>query len=156
MINQPEGASRVYDPGEFSQLFAWEVRRATRYQDFLSLCLLRPNHAGPPRPGFLNAMARRVVELLRSTDLVGMVDDTIAVLLVHTPYSDATSIVERLRSQVESQAFDVMSCEPLMATLSLGLAEFPTDATSEEVLFAHARARLTEVWEAQRRSSGAS
>jgi diguanylate cyclase (GGDEF)-like protein len=97
-----------------------------------------------------------VVELLRATDLVARVDDAIAVLLVHTPYSDATSIVERLRDQVESEAFHVVPGEPLTATLSLGLAEFPSDATSDGVLLAHARARLTEAWEGQRPSSGAS
>lgn len=153
MVNQPEGTLRIYPEEDFYRLFAWEVQRATRYQDFLSLCLLRPDHPGPPSADLLNEVAQRVVELLRSTDLVGMLDDTIAVLLVHTPDSDAALIMERLRGRVERYAFQVVPGEPdVMPTLSLGLAEFPTDATSEGSLFAHARARLTEAWEARHRS----
>jgi GGDEF domain-containing protein len=153
MINQPEGALRIYSEEDFYRLFSREIQRATRYQDFLSLCLVRPDHSGPPSAGFLDAVAYRVVELLRSTDLVGMFDDTIAVLLVHTPDSDAALIMERLRGRVETQPLRVVSGEPdVMPTLSLGLASFPTDATGDGSLFAHARARLNEAWEARRRS----
>ncbi len=153
MTDQPEGALRIYNEEEFYRLFAWEVQRATRYQDFLSLCLLRPDHSGPSRAELLNAVAQRVVELLRSTDLVGMIDDIIAVLLVHTPDSDAALIMERLRGRVERHAFRVVPGGPdVMPTLSLGLAGFPSNATSDGNLFAHARTRLTEAWEARRRS----
>lgn len=151
--SQPEPALRIYQADDFSRLFAWEIQRATRYQDYLSLCLVRVDHSGPSTAGFRNAVAHRVVELLRSTDLVGLVDDTIAVLLVHTPDSDAAAIMERLRGRVETQTF------PLAAggldgipAVSLGLASFPTDATSDGGLFAQARARLTEASEARRAS----
>lgn len=153
MPNQPEPTLRIYKEANFYHLFAWEIQRATRYQDFLSLCLVRPDHSGPPSAGFLDAVAHRLVELLRSTDLVGMIDDIIAVLLVHTPDSDAALIMERLRGRVETQSFRVVPGEPdVIPTLSLGLASFPTDATSDESLLAHAQARLTEAWEARRRS----
>jgi GGDEF domain-containing protein len=149
----PTPGPRVFDEADFRRLLAWEVQRATRYQDFLSLCLARPDHPGAMTRDALDAVARRVVELLRSTDLVGLVGDTIAIVLVHTPGSDATLITERVRDLVETG--------PVLATpggaavksgLRLGLASFPTDATSDTVLIDRAQERLAE---ARRSASGA-
>jgi hypothetical protein len=71
-------------------------------------------------------------------------EGTVAVLLVHTPGNDAAVIMERLRSRVEAEALRLGSGAPdLVPRLTLGLASFPTDATSGGGLLTHARARLT-------------
>jgi len=41
-------------------------------------------------------VARKLVELLRASDVVGMIGEDLAVILVHTPDTDALGITERL------------------------------------------------------------
>lgn len=136
---------RVFDEEDFRRLLAWEVQRATRYQDFLSLCLVRPGHPDDHDRGVLDRMADRVVDLLRATDVVGRVQDSIAILLVHTPDSDAALIAQRVRDLLEAALGSpdpgVVRLEPV---LDLALASFPTDATSEMILLDQAQARLAE------------
>jgi PleD family two-component response regulator len=135
---------RVFDEEDFRRLLAWEIQRATRYQDFLSLCLARPDHPGAPSRETLDAMARRVLELLRSTDLVGLLGDSLAIILVHTPGTDAIVITERVRDLLEAATFPAGgSTAAVSSVLRLGLASFPTDATSDTVLLEQAQARLT-------------
>jgi GGDEF domain-containing protein len=143
-MSPSEPALRIYDEVDFRRLFAWELQRATRYQDFLSLGLVRPDRSGPPTtPAQLSAVAYRVAELVRSTDLVGVIDEcTIAVLFVHTPDKEAALTMERLRGGVGTTAVAASGTTESMPALSLGLASFPTDATSEEALLSQARARL--------------
>jgi PleD family two-component response regulator len=143
---------RVFDEDDLRRLLAWEVQRATRYQDFLSLCLARPDHPEAVSPEILGAMARRVVGLLRSTDLVGLVSDCIAIVLVHTPDNEATAITERVRELLEAAAFPpAPGAAAIRSILRMGLASFPTDATSETALLDRAQARLAA---ARRGSSG--
>jgi len=134
---------RVFDEEDIRRLLAWEIQRATRYQDFLSLCLARPDHPGALSRDTLDAMARRVVELLRSTDLVGLLGDSIAMILVHTPDSDAIVITERVRDLLEAAAVPAGSGPAAVGSvLRLGLASFPNDATSDTMLLEQAQARL--------------
>jgi hypothetical protein len=143
MADALSSGPRVFDEEDFRRLLAWEVQRATRYQDFLSLCLGRPDQPPTPSPSLLEAMARRVVELLRSTDVVGVLEDSVAIILVHTPDSDAAAISERVRDLLQATAFAPSSgAAPVKSALRLGLASFPTDATSDAVLLERARGRL--------------
>ena len=135
---------RVFDEEDFRRLLAWEIQRATRYQDFLSLCLACPKHSGAPDRDVLHATARRLVELLRSTDLVGVLGDSIGIILVHTPASDATVISERVRDLLDGTTATGRTAAGAGPELRLGLASFPTDATSDTVLLEQARARLDQ------------
>ena len=141
---------RIHDKEEFWRLFTWEVQRATRYQDFLALCLVRPDPPALPGGEALSLVAHRISELLRSTDLVGLLDDMVAVVLVHTPDSEATITMDRLRRLLElgeAGAGDALEGTP---GLRIGVAAFPSDATSDGVLLARARARLDEAGDARR------
>jgi GGDEF domain-containing protein len=134
---------RVFDEPDFRRLLAWEIQRATRYQDFLSLCLVRLDHPGATRQSTLEAVARRLVEFLRSTDVVGLLPDSVAIILVHTPEGDAAVITERVRHLLEATAFPVgPDGGSATVVLRLALASFPTDATSDVVLLEQAQARL--------------
>jgi GGDEF domain-containing protein len=137
---------RVFDEQDFRRLLAWEVQRATRYQDFLSLCLVRPEHRAMPGRAILEALARRIAEFLRATDVVSLHDDdSIAIMLVHTADSDARAIAARIRSLLEGLTLrpgpDGPAGTPLPA---LGLASFPTDATSDGALLQTAQTRLAD------------
>src|SRR5712692_7331184 len=134
---------RVYDEEDLRRLLAWEIQRATRYQDFLSLCLVRPDHPGAASQSALEAMAHRLVEFLRSTDVVGLLEDSVAIILVHTPAVDAAVITERVRHLLEATAFPtVPGSGAATVVLRLALASFPTDATSDTVLLDQAQTRL--------------
>jgi len=145
VANQSEPAFQVFNDAQFRHLLGREVQRAARYQDFLSLCLVRTSYAGAPSPSIPPAVARRTAELLRSTDVIGLIGDVVAILLVHTADSDAATIIERLRSRLEAETFQAFPEAPAVRpVISLGLASFPTDATVEATLVAEAETRLAE------------
>jgi predicted metal-dependent TIM-barrel fold hydrolase len=128
---------------DLRRMLAWEVQRATRYQDFLSLCVVRLAHPRTPLSALREGVARKLVELLRSSDVVGTVGEDLVVLLVHTPSSDALGITERLQRVI--QEFVVAkrpADEPLDVVVQWSLVAFPSDATSDELLLARAQARL--------------
>lgn len=130
---------RIFAEPEFRHLLSREIQRGTRYQDFLSLCLIKTAYPGAPRPEVSVAVALEIVELLRATDLIGTVGDEIAVLLVHTPDTDAATIAERVRERIQGTTFPVPEGR---VTLTMALACFPTDGTSPEALLTHALAQL--------------
>jgi hypothetical protein len=134
MPNQPESAPHLFREEDLRHLLLREVQRSTRYQDFLSLCLIATAHPESPAPApQASSVARQIAELLRATDIVGTIGSDIAVLLVHTPYPDAVMIVDRIRERVGREG---------RVALTMGLASFPTDATSDAGLLAHAQAEL--------------
>jgi hypothetical protein len=157
MADQPEPSFQVFNEDQFRHLLGREVQRAARYQDFLSLCLARTSSPGARSAGISAAVARRTAELLRSTDMIGLIDEVIAILLVHTADSDAATIIERLRSRLEGETFQAFPGAPAVRpVLSLGLASFPADASVEATLVAEAEARLAESERTARRASGTS
>lgn len=130
----------VLGEADFRRMLAWEVQRATRYQDFLSLFLVRL--ACPPAPLTIirDLVARKLVELLRSSDVVGIVGEDLAVILVHTPDSDALGITGRLQPTLRD--FILSESTWGEVNLQLSLVAFPGDATSDDALLARALARL--------------
>ncbi|HET8576775.1 MAG TPA: hypothetical protein VFO18_06740, partial [Methylomirabilota bacterium] len=64
-----DAASGVFGEEAFQQLLAREISRSTRYNDFFSLCLAKPDGigGGPANGQLLKAVARKVAEFLRST-----------------------------------------------------------------------------------------
>ena len=140
MIDESSSPVRIFQEDELRHLLAREVMRCTRYQDFLTLCLIRPAYPGRPVAPLQDAVAREIAEMLRSTDIVGLIEDDVAVLLVHTPAVDGTLIGARIRERIEATTFSLIT--PSQVTLSIALSCFPTDATVDGALLAHARAQL--------------
>ena len=140
MTDESGSAVRIFSEIEVRHLLGREVLRGTRYQDFLCLCLVRPVYPGAPVPELQEAVAREIAEMLRSTDIVGLIGDDIIVLLVHTPGADGILIAERIRERIEATTFSLLT--PSRVTLSLALSCFPTDATADDALLGHAQAQL--------------
>ena len=140
MADKLEPSPHLYEEDELRHLLEREVKRSTRYQDFLSLCLIRIESTGPSSGEVRNTIARQVADMLRSADLVGSIGQDIAVLLVHTPDTDATVIANRIRERV----VDLVpgSAQAGAGAFRIGLASFPVDGTSHDALLAHAQARL--------------
>ena len=140
MSDEASSPARVFSEMETRHLLGREVLRGTRYQDFLSLYLIRLASEGAPMATLREAVASEIAEMLRFTDVVGTIDDDIAVILVHTPSADAVVIGERIRERIEATTFSLIT--PGRVNLSMALACFPTDATADGALLAHAQAQL--------------
>src|SRR5437867_2832589 len=137
-------ASGVFGEEAFHQLLTREASRATRYQDFFSVCLVQPDGvASVSDESMQQAVSRKIAQFLRSTDVVARTRDGIAILLLNTPDHDATRVAERIRSHVENVSFqpDPASAPP-RATLSVGLVSFPRDGHNETMLLTRAQSRL--------------
>lgn len=142
-------SSGVFGEEAFHQLLTREASRATRYQDFFSVCIARPDGTLPePDAAMQQAVARKVTQFLRSTDVVARVRDGIAILLLNTPDADAARVAERIRSHIENVSFQPdPSGPPRRVTLSIGLVSFPRDGHNETVLLSRAQSRLKQAAE---------
>ncbi len=121
----------VLDEETFRRLLTLEANRATRYRDFFVLCLVQP--------------ASKIVEFVRSSDVVGRLGDGIGVLLLQTASGNARRVTERLRNEIGNVRFQGDNAgAPRKITLSVGEVSFPGDGHSEISLMSRARARLQE------------
>jgi diguanylate cyclase (GGDEF)-like protein len=140
-----EPASGVFVEDAFRHLLTREALRATRYQDFFSVCLVKPD---PGEEGggedVQQAISRKIIHFLRSTDVVGRVQDGIAILLLHTEGTDALKVAERLRAHIEQVAFLGDSGSPRQITLSVGGVSFPRDGYNDTILLSRAQAHVNE------------
>lgn len=148
MTDFMELSSGVFCEDVFRHLLTREASRATRYQDFFSICLARLDGAGAfdgPGEEIERAISRKIAQFLRSTDMVARVQDGIAILLLHTAGADALRVAERLRAHIENVAFaGGANGASRQVTLSVGGVSFPRDGYNDTVLLSRAHAHLHE------------
>jgi diguanylate cyclase (GGDEF)-like protein len=137
---------QVLEEKDFRSLLAREASRATRYQHFFSVWLIRADVTPTPQAEDIRqAVAGKIAELLRHTDVVGQIEGETAILLLHTTDADALHVAERIRSTLGRVAFPAgagRSSQPI--TVSMGEACFPDDGSSHAALLSRARAHLDE------------
>jgi diguanylate cyclase (GGDEF)-like protein len=146
-VNDRARAPReVLGEDAFRHLLAWEANRASRYQDFFSVCLVKPDaEAEGDSHGIQRAVATKIAELLRSSDVVGQVNNGTGFLLLHTASADAVRVAERIRSRIENVAFPgPPGAPPSRITLSMGEVSFPRDGSTDRTLLSRAEANLQE------------
>jgi len=147
-VSYPDVAREVLAEEGFRHVLAREANRATRYQDFFSVCLVKPDGLEDDSGGAAEvrrAVARKIAELLRATDVVAYVQEGAAVLLLHTASSDAVRVAERIRTNVENVAFPAApGLPPRRITLSVGEVSFPRDGSNDRMLLSRAQAHLEE------------
>ena len=140
-----EPATGIFVEDAFRHLLTREAVRATRYQDFFSVCLVRPDiRASEAGEDLQQAVSRKIAQFLRSTDVVGRVHDGIAILLLHTEGTDAARVAERLRAHIEQVAFLADTGSPQQVTLSVGGVSFPRDGYNDTILLSRAQAHVDE------------
>jgi len=141
-----EPTTGIFAESAFLHLLTREASRATRYQDFFSVCLLKPDvDCSQGAAEVERTVTRKIAQFLRSTDMIGRVDDRIAVLLLHTEGADAVRVAERLRTHIEQVAFPGAGPNASgHVTLSVGGVSFPRDGYSDSVLLSRAQAHLSE------------
>jgi diguanylate cyclase (GGDEF)-like protein/putative nucleotidyltransferase with HDIG domain len=138
----------LYNARHFATTLREELQRATRFERPLSLImadldLLREiNNAYGHLAGdaVLAGIAKIFREELREYDVPARFGgEEFAILLPETPPDEALSIAERVRRAVAHAEFEVeTSSEPIRATVSLGVANFPRDGVDANELVHHA------------------
>ena len=90
----------------------------------------------------LQRFAEVVSRHLRPTDAIGRVGgEEFMILLPGTSSAEARAIAERTRAAVAQEGAGNLE-PPVRVTVSMGLAEFPTDGATQEEVFSKADARL--------------
>jgi diguanylate cyclase (GGDEF)-like protein len=127
-----DGLTRLFNHLYFMDLLESEVRRARRYRRAVSLLFVDIDHFKQVNDRFghqagdrvLVKLARMFEGCVRDTDLVGRYGgEEFVVLLPESTEREGTLLAERLRSLVESHAFEVEGAHAFI-TLSIGVASF--------------------------------
>jgi diguanylate cyclase (GGDEF)-like protein len=140
----------VFHEEAFRHLLTREAGRATRYQDFFSVCLLRPDVADDRRQPeeIERAISEKIPEFVRATDVVGQLSSAIAVILLHTAGTDALLVAERIRASLEQVAFrEGPEGRAQRLTVSVGKVSFPNDGHTDAILLSQALAYLEQAVE---------
>lgn len=143
-----DGQAGIFQEEAFRHLLSREALRSIRYQDFFSVCLLRPDSPGD-RWGVSEeverAMSQKIPEFVRATDIVGQLSSAIAVILLHTAGDEALRVAERIRSNIEQVAFrENPEGRPHRLTVSVGKVSFPHDGHDDATLLSQAMAYLQQ------------
>jgi len=143
-----DGQTQIFHEEAFLHLLDREAVRAARYQDFFSVCLLRPDRPSERRRAadeVDRAVSRKVPEFVRATDMVGQLSSAIAVILLHTAGDDALRVADRIRTNIEQVAFrEGADGLPQRFTVSVGKVSFPEDGRDHAALLSQAMAFLDQ------------
>jgi diguanylate cyclase (GGDEF)-like protein len=143
-----DGQTPVFREEAFLQMLNREAARAIRYQDFFSVCLLRPDRPGATwrlSEDIDRAVSEKVPEFVRATDVVGQLSSAIAVILLHTAGEDALRVADRIRANIEQVAFrEKGQGAPQRLTVSVGQVSFPYDGHDHAALLSQAMAYLEQ------------
>ena len=139
-----DGLTELFNHRHFKEVLEREVARAERYER--SLCLImvdvdhfknyNDTHGHPAGDEVLKTLADIISGRLRAVDLPARYGgEEFAVLLPETERAGGKIVADDIRAQVENFPFKGRESQPLgKVTISLGLAEFPTDADESSLL----------------------
>ncbi len=120
-----------------------EVKRAARFDHPLSVLMLdiddfksfNDTYGHPAGDELLAAVGVVIRRALRDMDIaVRYGGEEFAVILPETPAAGAMLVAERIRQDIGELRFDAGASGPAYRTVSLGVAEYPADATSGRTL----------------------
>ncbi len=131
------------DPHIFLPLLDKELARAERYNQYVSILLLRlEGVSGQEQSFWLERLAQVLADKVRKSDCFGGFEEgTLGVILICASAENARIALERLRVE----ALLCLSGGPQGITLKTSYAVFPSEATSLDSLCDLATERLLEV-----------
>jgi diguanylate cyclase (GGDEF)-like protein len=138
-----DGLTGLANHRHFQEVLANELTRAKRGGQPLSLALLDLDHfkslndtfGHPKGDEVLVALARLLEQEVRSIDTVARYGgEEFVLVLVQTHLEGAREVAERIRERVAGNHFPVER----QVTISIGLASFPADAETKDLLIAKA------------------
>lgn len=136
-----DSLTEVATRGYFLSTAQKEILRSQRHNHTLSLLMLDIDHFKKVNDSFghavgdiaLRAVATTCRDVLRSSDLMGRIGgEEFALLLVETPFENAWTVAERLRTQIAALVLYADQGQIVSLTVSIGLAEHRT--ADEETL----------------------
>lgn len=132
VIDELTGA---YNYRYFSEKLADETRRASRYNQPLSLIMVdldsfkccNDSYGHEVGNDILRGVAQIIMASIRDVDTLARYGgEEFIIILPQTEHQDAVTIAERIRSQVEEGAFSSVDiAEPIRVTVSVGLTTYP-------------------------------
>lgn len=139
MTDFVDAATGVFSEDAFQHMLTRETRRAARYQDFFSLCLLKPDvgaGSDESEKEIEAEISKKIPEFVRSTDIVGRVAPGIGIVLLYTSGEEAIGVANRIRADIEQVTFrDRPAGRSHRLTLSIGEASFPHHGHDRQTLF---------------------
>jgi hypothetical protein len=133
----------VVDTETFTLIAELAIRQAVRLQYYVSLVAIKADIEGPGTTIDRGALHHLLAEVIRGhvrgTDVVSVRTESphLEVLLVSAHLHDLPTVIERIASAVNRQAFEADG-RPSRVTLSIGGASFPTTAHARPELFRQA------------------
>lgn len=150
--------TRLYNRGYLNDRLREEVVRCSRKREPFSVVLLdidhftrvNAEHGQQAADEILRGVASMLKSSCRGSDAVcRFAGPVLAIVLADTPISGAKIFAENVRKAVESHGFAIPGGS-LRITVSLGIAEFPTDGDGVEALLAQADHALMNAKESGR------
>ncbi|RME45261.1 MAG: diguanylate cyclase, partial [Chloroflexi bacterium] len=130
----------LWNARHFLRLFEAEFERATRFQRPLALIMadldllrnINNTYGHLAGDAVLSGIGQIIRETIREYDIAGRFGgEEFAIALPETQAAEAVAIAERIRQAVETTSFEISTTPtPIHATMSLGVACFPTDAST--------------------------
>jgi diguanylate cyclase (GGDEF)-like protein len=146
-----DSVTQMYREEVFRHLLSREVRRAIRYQEPFTICLLKLEGAAQPGPDSPKAkelakiVASHLRPVLRETDIMGRTGKEFAIVMLHAGEEELQTVVTRIRTYIEDFAFPSALVGPSgKVTISIGAACFPLDGSDDSMLVANAYRSLHE------------
>jgi diguanylate cyclase (GGDEF)-like protein len=151
--------TRLYNRGYLNDRLREEVVRCSRKREPFSLVLLdidhfrsvNEKHGQQAADEVLRGVASLLKTSCRGSDAVcRFAGPVLAIVLADTASAGAKIFAENVRKAVESREFGVPGGGSVRVTVSLGIAEFPSDGDGVEALLAQADHALMSAKEAGR------
>jgi diguanylate cyclase (GGDEF)-like protein len=134
----------LFNARHFAAALAEELSRAGRFDRPLSLLMadldllrdINNDHGHLAGDAVLRGVAEVFREELRHYDIPARFGgEEFSILLPETSSAQALEIADRIRRSLDARRFEVeTSSKPIRATISIGVAEYPTDAAGPDEL----------------------
>jgi diguanylate cyclase (GGDEF)-like protein len=143
----------LYNAIYFNERFSEEVKRSHRYNATLSLMLvdidnftrINDEYGAEWGDNILKEVAEIIKAHTRETDVIARIQsDEFAVLLLQSDKSSAVLISERIRMAVEMRSIARQKKTKIHSSLSIGVANFPSDAQGKEDLISKVEEALQQ------------
>jgi len=141
-----ERDSKVLTLAAFSFVLESELKRADRYQNYLTLvtveaCREWEGMTVTADDGTLEEVAGVIRREIRDTDMVGHTDKgTLGLMLLDADFDQSARVIDRLVSRIESYKF------PTALRIAIGAACYPTHALVADSLKRQALSRPLVNW----------
>jgi diguanylate cyclase (GGDEF)-like protein len=148
-----DSLTNLFNRREFHRYLTDELQRSERYNHSMAVLMLdidhfksvNDQHGHQVGDEALRAVSARISRNVRSVDHVSRYGgEEIILILPETERDEALSMADQLRARIEKDAFQLPSGLEIALTASIGVAVFPTDATTESRLVAAADAAVYE------------